>query len=85
MQAISIVDFIEYLGMLEDKGYLRLDELEPLIGEVVIKCDDVVARHIQQVRDAYQDQAQIQNLTRVPPTYELFTALAQKFRTRFSE
>jgi hypothetical protein len=82
MQAMSIVDFIEYLGMLEDKNYLKIDDLEPLIGEVVIQYESVVGRHIQELRKAFQMQAENQNLN-VPDTYELFTSLALKFRTRF--
>jgi hypothetical protein len=47
------------------------------------KC--VVGRHIQELRDAYRRQAQNLNLTKVPDAYQLFTALAQKFKARFSE
>jgi hypothetical protein len=85
MDAMAIIDFIEYLGMLEDKKYLRIDDLEPLIGEVLIQYDNFVGSHIQQIRDAYQTQARNQNLTKVPDTYVLFSRLAEKFRARFSK
>jgi hypothetical protein len=84
IETISIIDFLEYLGMLETKKYLRIADLEPLIGEVVIQYDNFVGHYIQELGAVYQTQAQNQNLTKMPATYEQFTTLAKKFRARFS-
>jgi len=70
--------------MMEYRRYLEIDDLEPLIGQVVIQYDNFIGLHVKSLVEDYKERSKKQGLTKVPEAYALFTALAKKFNRRFS-
>lgn len=83
IRALGIVDFIEYVGVMEARGYLDLEVLDPLIGEVAVSAYEIFGPHIQTLQTAFSAKNRSQGLNNVPPTYAYFVRLAQKFQSRF--
>jgi hypothetical protein len=77
------VDYLEFIGMIEEKSYLDIADIAPLLGEFCIYAHDVLSAHLDALRTEHQRQAERSDHPGAPKPYAWFSALAQKFATRF--
>lgn len=83
IKAIRIVDFLEYVGVMEQNGYLDFQPLIPLIGEVTLFVYDIFRTHITIIQQSSKQNAKSHGLHNVPETYVYFMSLTRKFQNRF--
>jgi hypothetical protein len=80
---MGIVDYLEAIGMFEANGFVNLQHLEPLMGEMCVYAYDVLSSHIATIRVSVRRQTQSNGYTSVPDAYASFEDLARKFDMRF--
>ena len=84
LKTMAIVDFLETFGMMVRKRYLNPNDIEPLIGMIVIAVHDIIGKHIAFDIERNQQINRLRGLTHAPKDYDNFVFLAGYFRRRFS-
>jgi hypothetical protein len=79
-----LLEYLEYIGMLEPQGYLALDDIDYILGSVCIDVYAVMARHIDRVRANQAESRRTNDLARMPDDYVCFSRLTRKFTDRYS-
>jgi hypothetical protein len=83
LNVLALADYLEFIGMLEDNGYVDIDDLEALMGELCVAVHDIMAVHIDAVRNRNRNLNARSGYVNVPDAYVSFSRLAGKFAARF--
>lgn len=83
LNILALADYLEFIGMLEDNGFVDLKELEALMGELCVTVHDIMAEHIEGARALNRSLNAQSGYVNVPDGYASFSRLAEKFADRF--
>jgi len=81
---MSLIDFFEYIGMLELSGYLKIDDIKYLLGSVCIEVYAIMSVHIEKLRIQETERLTRNNLGNAPEQYLCFRNLVDQFKAQFS-
>jgi hypothetical protein len=81
--AISLIEYFEYIGMLEKSGYMDIDDMQYLFGTVSIEVYSIMYVHIEQLRLSEYERNQRKGFTAAPKTFECFADLVEKYTQKF--
>jgi hypothetical protein len=81
--AISLVEYFEYIGMLEKSGYMDIDDMQYLFGTVSIEVYSIMYVHIERLRLSEYDRNQRKGFNAAPKTFECFADLVEKYSQKF--
>lgn len=84
LEVMGIADYLEFIGMMESRSYLRIEDVAPLLGEYCIYAGDVLSEHLATLRSVHRQRALSFGHASVPEPHAYFSCLATKFSARFS-
>jgi hypothetical protein len=80
---MDMIDYLEYIGMLEVKELIDIGGIDYLLGGIVIETWSIVSKHILAIRAAETASNIANGLGQAPDAYFCLTALAKKFLARY--
>ncbi len=82
---MSLIEYLEYIGMLEKNEYLSLDDIQFILGTVCIEVYSVMSKHIEEIRRVERERRVRNRLSRAPDEFQCFADLTRKFAERFGD
>jgi len=79
---MSMIDFLEFVGILESRGYLKIDDIAPLLGLRYVDMNALLGSYIRKLTAYYKQtfEAMLPNMT---PVFLYYSDLSAKFSDRF--
>ncbi len=77
--AMSLAEYFEYIGMLEKREYLNLEDMEYLIGTVSTEVYSIMSVHIKRLQKSEATRNERNGFINAPPTFKCFDELVGKY------